>query len=312
MNDKTPLLYAAPLQGYTEAEWRHYHAAVAGGADAYYTPFLRIDKGAVRSKDMRDITSALNNGIRIIPQILIRDTEELRTLVDADASAGYREININMGCPFAPIIRHGRGTALLADREMLHALGCEMKERYSDVRFSAKMRLGLSDPAQWRTVIHEINEMPLTHLTVHPRTAAQQYSGELHMEEFAALLRQSSHPVVYNGDLSTPADIDRIIRTYPAINGIMAGRGLLARPTLFAEWRTACEQPTDSRLAVIIRLHDAIYSSYRQRLCGDSQILSKIKPMWEYLEGTIGHKAAKAIRKATSLAKYEAAVATIR
>lgn len=83
MNDKTPLLYAAPLQGYTEAEWRHYHAAVAGGADAYYTPFLRIDKGAIRSKDMRDITSALNNGVRIIPQILIRDTEELRTLVDA-------------------------------------------------------------------------------------------------------------------------------------------------------------------------------------------------------------------------------------
>lgn len=33
-------LYAAPLQGFTEAPWRNLHQEVFGGIDAYYTPPL--------------------------------------------------------------------------------------------------------------------------------------------------------------------------------------------------------------------------------------------------------------------------------
>ena len=36
-------LYAAPLQGFTEAPWRNFHEEVFGGIDAYYTPFVRIE-----------------------------------------------------------------------------------------------------------------------------------------------------------------------------------------------------------------------------------------------------------------------------
>ena len=42
-----------------------------------------------------------------------------------------------------------------------------------------------------------------------------------------------------------------------------------------------------------------------------TQVLSKIKPFWEYLEWEIGHKTAKMIKKATSIEKYEKAVASI-
>lgn len=38
-------LYAAPLQGFTELAWRNAHAQVFGGIDAYYTPFVRLEKG---------------------------------------------------------------------------------------------------------------------------------------------------------------------------------------------------------------------------------------------------------------------------
>ena len=37
-------LYAAPLQGFTEAPWRNFHEEVFGGIDAYYTPFVRIER----------------------------------------------------------------------------------------------------------------------------------------------------------------------------------------------------------------------------------------------------------------------------
>lgn len=307
------LLYAAPLQGYTEAEWRHYHAEMFGGVDAYYIPFMRVEKGSVRNKDMREITSPLNPAaIPTVPQVLVHDSGELRILADAIVAAGHRAIDINMGCPFAPQVKHGRGSALLASPAVLESLAGEMRERYADVRFSVKMRLGVTDASQWRDAIGIINAMPLTHVTVHPRTAVQQYEGELAMEEFAALIEESAHPVVFNGNILSPKDIDSLTQAYPRLQGIMVGRGLLTRPSLFAEWRSGEEWDSTRQLRTVMALHDAIYESYRTRLCGDAQLLSKIKPFWDYHAEAIGHKAAKAIKKATSVQKYEAAVATIR
>lgn len=43
-------LYAAPLQGFTEAPWRNLHQEVFGGIDAYYTPFVRMEKGEFRNR----------------------------------------------------------------------------------------------------------------------------------------------------------------------------------------------------------------------------------------------------------------------
>lgn len=51
------------------------------------------------------------------------------------------------------------------------------------------------------------------------------------MEAFASKLR---HPVIYNGEVSSPDEIAVISAAYA---GVMVGRGLLARPSLFAEYR---------------------------------------------------------------------------
>lgn len=60
-------LYAAPLQGFTEAPWRNLHQEVFGGIDAYYTPFVRMEKGEFRNKDVREIASENNTVSRLIP-----------------------------------------------------------------------------------------------------------------------------------------------------------------------------------------------------------------------------------------------------
>lgn len=298
------------MQGQTDAPFRHFHAGVYGAADGYFTPFLRIEHGEVRRRDLRDISSPLNANHRLVPQVIARDRQEFERLADAAIEAGHREIDLNLGCPFPLQTRRGRGAALIANRAALADIAKAMTAR-PDIKFSVKMRPGLSSPEEWRQTIDIINAMPLCRLTIHPRLATQQYGGELLMDEFAAMAAASSHPVVYNGDISIPADIDRIASAYPTIEGIMAGRGLLARPSLFAEWQSGREWDADERLAHILRLHAGVYRHYADTLCGDTQILSKIKPFWEYLEWEIGHKPAKAIRKAGSLAKYEAAVASI-
>lgn len=43
-------LYASPLQGFTEAPWRNIHHELFGGIDAYYTPFVRVEKGGSETR----------------------------------------------------------------------------------------------------------------------------------------------------------------------------------------------------------------------------------------------------------------------
>ena len=58
LHDNT--IYCAPLQGYTDAAWRNAHHRIFGGADCYLGPFMRIDRGQVRSRDVADAAPDAN------------------------------------------------------------------------------------------------------------------------------------------------------------------------------------------------------------------------------------------------------------
>lgn len=301
------LLLAAPLQGFTEAEWRVAHNRVAGGVSAYFAPFMRIEKGEVRRRDLRDIDPARNRGVAMVPQAICKDAGEFAMITDAVAQVGYSRLDLNLGCPFRPQVKHGRGAGLLINMEALDVVAEEMLHR-PDMRFSVKMRPGVNDPGDWRRVADIINRMPLEYVTVHPRVAAQQYGGELHADEFAAIGRELRHDIVFNGDVAEPKDIDRLREQFPGLRGVMAGRGLLSRPTLFAEWLNGQELSLDERRREIRLIHSEMIGEYEQRLCGESQLLMKIKPYWEYAGCVFDRKRVKRVMKAGNLAAYLRAV----
>jgi tRNA-dihydrouridine synthase len=154
-----------------------------------------------------------------------------------------------------------------------------------------------------------LNDAPLTHVTMHPRLGRQQYKGDVDLEAFGRFLDGCSHPVVYNGDLTTVDDMKRIVDRFPKVSGLMIGRGLLANPALALEWSSGVPlAPADmaNRLSL---LHQSVRESYEARLeGGEKQLLTKLKPFWEYLEPLIGHKAMKAISKSQNMNTYDAAV----
>lgn len=301
-------IYAAPLQGFTEAPWRSAHARVFGGADCYFTPFIRVEGGGVRRRDMADAVSELNEGVNVVPQAIFSGVEELRIVVDLLRSHGINRVDLNMGCPFPPQCRKGRGAALLVRKETVADVARYVTSEAADISFSVKMRIGLDRPDQWREVMPLLNAMPLHHIAVHPRMASQQYSGEIRHEEFAALLGESAHPVIFNGDLDSVEKIREVHERYPSAAGVMIGRGLLAQPHLAALCRG--EEVADP-LAGALEMHDMILKHYAATLCGQSQVLAKIKPFWEYLEGLAGRKACKVIRKAGNMERYLQAVEMI-
>ena len=196
-------LHFAPVQGHTDAPYRHFHAELYGGNYTYYSPFIRLEKGSIRQRDLKDITCDLNENNHIIPQIIFRNKEELITLIKLLQEKGFKEIDLNMGCPFPLQTGHGRGAATITNQDLAKEV-VRAVNQFSDISFSIKIRLGLKDPQEWTKLLPFLNEIPLSHITVHPRTASQQYGGEIHLNEFCKIFDQSKNPVVYNGDIRTP------------------------------------------------------------------------------------------------------------
>lgn len=300
----------APVQGHTDAAFRHFHSLNYGGDLSYYSPFIRLEHCALRPRDLKDITSDMNNGVDITPQVIFRDAEELSSLVALLRTNNFSSIDLNMGCPFPLQTGHGRGAATVANTQLAEEI-VRIVNNNPDITFSVKMRLGLSSPEEWKSLLPFLNKMSLRHITVHPRVARQQYDGELYLDSFEEILAESYNPVVFNGDIKTPSDIDSIITKFPSISGIMIGRGLLSRPSLIAEYTSGKDWDKKDRLDALIKFHSDLFGHYKSTLCGDNQLLSKIKPFWEYSEEEIGRKAWKNIKKAGNMAKYHTALTLI-
>lgn len=303
-------IHFAPLQGYTDNAYRNVHNAILGGIEAYYTPFIRIERGELRKKDIREALPENDRTGKLIPQIIVRDVDEFCFLVDKLREMGHSRIDVNMGCPFPMQTHKGRGAGLLSTpdkaTEVLNAINAT-----GDVDFSIKMRLGNESPEDCFCLMSALNETRLTHITMHPRIATQQYKGEVDLERFGRFVGECSHNVIYNGDLASVDDVKRIEKLFPSVKGVMIGRGLLMRPSLAVEYATGEVMSDEKLLKKVMRMHDELFEEYSQTLQGDGHLLMKMKTFWEHLENVIGRKQYKLIKKAINMAKYNTAIAMI-
>lgn len=301
-----PILFA-PLQGYTDDVYRRIHHELAGGITTYYTPFVRMEGGGVRSKDLRDILPDHNQGVPVVPQIIVKSMKEFDYLTGIIEEKGYTELDVNMGCPFPMQAKHGRGSGLLAHTDIVEAIATAIKEK-NHLHFSVKMRLGWEDGNEWKPVLNLLNETPLRQITLHPRIGKQQYKGEVDMQAFEEFYALCKHPVIYNGDVCTLEDIQRLESAYPKLAGIMIGRGLLARPSLAKEYAEGKEMPKNDRRNLLHSMHDRLKAHYEGTVNSEAQLHSKLRLFWEFMEAELDRKVYKKLMKAGNLKNYLAAV----
>ena len=316
----------APLQGYTTGIYRKAHAEIFGGVDAYYAPFLRIENGKPREKDLRDL-NALEGNAHEIPQIIANSVDEFKILANALIAKGYTEIDFNMGCPFPMQVNRHRGAGLLSDIQAVQEIMDEIRKisnangtaptivkGTAPVKFSVKMRLGQDSPDEAFAILPILNEAPLSQITLHPRLGKQQYKGAIDFKSFEKFYEECRHPLVYNGDITSVSQICEMERRYPKLAGVMIGRGLLAHPSLAVEYKGLSDinsaAPQDF-LCKLFQMHQVIFDHACKTYQGDSQILSHVQSFWEYLEPSIPKKIFKKIKKAGKLSEYQAAIVEI-
>lgn len=300
-------IHFAPLQGYTDFEYRRIHARHCGGVQTYYSPFIRWEKGGIRDKDIKDILPENNEGLHLIPQIICADTDEFNRLADAIQELGYGEMDLNMGCPAPMQTKLMRGSGILPHPTRVSALLKEM-ERRPEVRFSAKMRLGLEEKEEWRELSGMLNSSCLKHLTVHPRIGKQMYKGEVDMDAFSEVYSSIHIPIIYNGDVTSMEQVSSLSERYPGLHGIMMGRGLMARPTMAKECLMGKEMPHEERMSILMQMHEDMLGYCTRKYKVDSQILLHIHAFWEYQESQLERKTWKKIMKAGNMKNYLEAI----
>lgn len=107
--------YFAPMEGITGYVYRNAHHRFFPGADQYFTPFLSpAQNHKLSSREKNDILPGHNAGISLVPQILTNKAEDFIWAAKELSSYGYREVNLNLGCPSATVTAKNKGAGFLS------------------------------------------------------------------------------------------------------------------------------------------------------------------------------------------------------
>lgn len=303
-------LYAAPLEGVTGYVFRNAFDKCFGHIDKYFIPFIQPNqKGHFSSREKQDVKPENNRGMQAVPQILTNSAEDfLKTAWKLKKAYGYTEVNLNLGCPSKTVISKKRGSGFLAFPEELDHFLYEIFEK-TEVAISVKTRIGKENPDEFGKLLEIYNKYPLKELIIHPRVQTDFYKNHPNLEVFDRALKESRHPVCYNGDIFSLEDYKRFTQRFPQAERMMLGRGLLKNPVLTVQIRENVTLGKEK----IKEFHDCLYEGYCNVLSGDRTILFKMKEFWGFLAPafTDYEKYAKKIKKAEKLWAYEEAVESL-
>ena len=271
-------IYFAPMEGITDGILRSIHRKIFGGVDVYCLPFHKLTQTrSLLTREKRDIDPEENKGLTVLPQALTRDPEQLLAWLEYVRGLGYSCADLNLGCPSATVTKRGRGSGMLQDPGFLVSFFDYVFSRPLPAALSVKTRIGYERPEEWERILGIMAEFPFDHVTVHIRTMKEQYTAVNHPEAFDEAVRKGiAHPV-YNGDLRTPEDVERLKARCPETEAVMIGRGLLADPALARKLRGGAEASEEELAA----WYSALYEGWRQRF-DPVLALGRIKKLMEW------------------------------
>ena len=291
--------YLAPLEGVTDSVYRRLHQKYFPGVDRYYTPFFSPTvHRALTAREARELPPADALPVPVIPQILTKNAEDFTWFASVAASLGYKEVNLNLGCPSGTVVAKGKGAGMLRDPDGLDAF-LESIFRDAPLPISVKTRLGINESEEFPRLLAVLNRYPICELTLHPRVRTQFYKGQPDMESFRYCYENASAPVCYNGNLFTKSDIERISLHYPNCSALMLGRGLIADPGL-------CSGGT--KRETLQAFLEELLESYISVFGSERNAMFRLKENWHMLLHKFedSEKLGKRLKKTTDAAEFRA------
>ena len=126
------------------------------------------------------------------------------------------------------------------------------------------------------------------------------------MDTYQKAVETINVPLCYNGDIDSVEKYEEFCKAFPQTERIMIGRGMIKNPGLIQEIKG---EPGMTK-EILRAFYEELFEGYQEVLCGDKQMLFKMKEIWSYLgqNFTDSEKYMKKIRKANRLSEYDVIV----
>ena len=301
--------YLAPLEGITTYVYRNAYHKYFHQMDKYFTPFIVPHKDKrFNTRELKELSPEHNEGLHVVPQLLTNNAEDfLKTAVDIVAM-GYKEINLNLGCPSKTVVTKRKGSGFLEYPDELDKFLYEIYEK-ANFRISIKTRIGKDSPDEFYRLLEIYNKYPIEELTIHPRIQTDYYKNTPNLDKYELAYKESENKLCYNGDIHSKETYEAFLERFPNTDAIMLGRGVIHNPGLVDAFADGKALSKDTLYA----FHNDILEEYIQISSGDRNVLFKMKELWFYMIELFedADKIAKKIKKTERLKEYEGIVQTL-
>lgn len=299
--------YMAPMEGVTNYIYRNAYHQFYHPMDKYFTPFISAKPNKRFSdKEIREVSPENNKGMYVVPQILTNNGDDfLETARILKEDFGYKEVNLNLGCPSGTVTAKGKGAGFLGEPEKLKSFFDRIFSK-CEMEISVKTRIGTDYEEDWEELLKIYKSFPIKELIIHPRLLKDYYGNIPRLEAFIKAQKELPIPLCYNGDLFTKEDYEQTSSALSGTDTFMFGRGIIKKPWLLFLIRDG-EKPDKKKLR---EFHDSLYSEYQKILSGERNVLFRMKELWSYMAPSFTNyeKYAKKIKKAQNLRSYYEAV----
>ena len=225
----------APIAGYCDLSFRLV-ARSCGGVSLACTDLL-CPEGILReNKRSMELAATCPKDSPLAMQLYGADPEKLCDAARWAVDHGAAIIDINMGCPVDKITKRNGGSALLCRVSTTLAMVEKIVQTVKNVPVTAKLRLGWDDRRMVAPFLaNRLEQLGIAAITIHGRTTEMRFTGSVRLDGIAAVVAAVQKiPVIGNGDITSPAKADEMMRV-TRCRGVMVGRGALSAPWLLRD-----------------------------------------------------------------------------
>lgn len=310
---QTRPLMLAPMQGLTNQPFRSLLIDWVR-PDVVFTELIQVKsdtaKGCLSKTNRRQITSA-EGGVPLVVQLIGHRQQALVAAASAAQDAGAEHLNLNLGCPYGRMSTSPMGGGMLRVHKELDQILPALRKTVSG-SFSLKLRSGYEDPEQVLSLLPLFEDSGVDFLIIHPRTVIQKYTGTADHRITAKVVRQTTLPVIANGDIKTTVYGWETLQSTGAA-GLMLGRGAVNDPLLFMRLRGE-SQPIPDGQERINSLHfylKTLLELYSKRFCGDTQVLAKMKEVIALIDEPRLKNELKALKKSRKISMFSRIISSM-
>jgi tRNA-dihydrouridine synthase B len=233
----SPALFLAPMAGITNSAFRRLISDF-GGYGALTTEMLSASAFLHENPSQSAFSKRRDCEGLVIYQLRISGEEDLEATFAKLENQNPAAIDLNLGCPAPEIQKLASGAALFRDFPRLKQVLKRIRGCYQGT-LTVKCRLG-DDPENWRAPFLDrlklFEDSGVHAIAVHPRFSGEKLKRRARWQEFPWIAAKTKLPIIGNGDICSPQDIQTHEACFRPLAGLMLGRIVAQKPWIFREF----------------------------------------------------------------------------